>query len=59
MECQTNSYKKNFQWSYGVVLWEIFTFCLNPYEGIDNKDLKYYLREGNRLHRPSQAPNFM
>ena len=32
--------KNLFQWSYGVVLWEIFTFCLNPYEGIDNKDMK-------------------
>ena len=48
-----------FQWSYGVVLWEIFTFGLQPYDGIDNKDIKFYLKEGNRLERPLQAPHFM
>ena len=59
MEFQTNIRKHLFQWSYGVLLWEIFTFCLHPYEGIDNKELKNYLNKGNRLDRSPKAPEFM
>ena len=40
------------QWSYGVVLWEIYTFGGHPYEGVQNRDIKHHLLEGNRLDKP-------
>ena len=47
-------------WSFGVVMWEIFTLGEVPYVGIvDNDDVSQYVWEGNRLERPSECPESM
>ncbi len=46
-----------FQWSYGVVLWEIFQCGALPYKSIkDIGLLKQHLLEHNRLEKPQLAP---
>ena len=48
-----------FQWSYGILLWEIFTKGGQPYQGLENVDLKEYLERGGRLLKPHLATDFM
>lgn len=60
LEC-VNSKKPRFTtksdvWSFGVVLWEIFTLGSYPYEEFDNWDLSRHLQDGYRLHRPLNCP---
>ena len=47
------------QWSYGVLLWEMFTFGAEPYQGFENIEIPDYLRSGRRLHKPLVAPDMM
>ena len=44
-------------WSFGVVVWEIFSMGGRPYTGISNKDLAAYLQNGNRLNAPDHCPD--
>ncbi|XP_070194131.1 tyrosine-protein kinase receptor Tie-1-like [Littorina saxatilis] len=39
-------------WSFGVVLWEIFTLGGTPYSSTDTQQLFAYLKDGYRLKRP-------
>ncbi|XP_033638684.1 plexin-A4-like [Asterias rubens] len=39
-------------WSYGVLLWELFTGGLVPYPGIPNKEVYDYLKRGHRMDAP-------
>nr|CAH8869712.1 unnamed protein product [Trichobilharzia regenti] len=39
-------------WSYGVTLWEIFTFGKRPYEDVDTVDIKDHVIKGGRLTQP-------
>ncbi|XP_019644414.1 PREDICTED: uncharacterized protein LOC109485312 [Branchiostoma belcheri] len=39
-------------WSYGVVLWEIWTRGVIPYPDVDNMDVTEYLLQGRRLRKP-------
>lgn len=39
-------------WSFGVVLWEIFTLGGTPYSSTDTQQLFTYLKDGYRLKRP-------
>ena len=48
-----------FQWSYGILLWEILTKGGQPYQGLENVDLKEYLERGGRLLKPHLATDFM
>ena len=43
------------QWSYGVLMWEIFTNGDHPYKELENEDLAEYLRQGERLGKPDMA----
>jgi len=45
-----------FQWSYGIVLWELLTRGVTPYPDVESKDLKSYLEGGHRLKKPRQCP---
>ena len=40
------------RWSFGVVLWEIFTLGGTPYSSTDTQQLFAYLKDGYRLKRP-------
>ena len=47
------------QWSYGVVVWEIFSYGELPYMGIENMDVLTYLMNGHRLKKPIVCPDEM
>ncbi|XP_070547399.1 tyrosine-protein kinase receptor Tie-1-like [Ptychodera flava] len=42
-------------WSYGIVLWEIFSFGNKPYPDMPIKDVIRELRHGYRLPAPKHA----
>ncbi|GAU97288.1 hypothetical protein RvY_08611 [Ramazzottius varieornatus] len=50
-------------WSYGVLLWEIFSLGETPYRGIivsiSVKEFVKWLADGNQLERPQYCPNVM
>ena len=43
-------------WSFGVVLWEIFSFGIQPYYGKSNEEVIQYVRDGNVLEPPPNCP---
>lgn len=43
-------------WAYGVVLWEIFSYGLQPYYGMAHEEVIYYVRDGNTLSCPDNCP---
>ena len=45
-----------FQWSYGVLLWELMTRGSTPYPEVENWDIIHYIRKGHRLERPEFCP---
>ncbi|XP_055348659.1 fibroblast growth factor receptor-like [Paramacrobiotus metropolitanus] len=50
-------------WSFGVVLWEIYTWCEMPYKEVMEKTdvvkLISYLQNGNRLQQPPPCPDHL
>ena len=45
------------RWSFGVLLWEIFSFGGSPYPGLPMKELFSFLEEGERMDCPEICPN--
>ncbi|XP_023366326.1 muscle, skeletal receptor tyrosine-protein kinase [Otolemur garnettii] len=43
-------------WAYGVVLWEIFSYGLQPYYGMAHEEVIYYVRDGHILSCPDNCP---
>ena len=43
-------------WSFGVLLWEIYSFALQPYYGMTHEEVVEYLKEGKCLVCPSNTP---
>ncbi len=48
-------------WSFGIVLWELFSMGANPDPGIDPEPAAFQkrLEEGLRNQKPKYAPNKM
>jgi len=44
-------------WSFGVLLWEIFTYGTQPYERMSIKEVIRYVDMGRTLHCPEHASN--
>jgi len=44
-------------WSFGVTLWELFSYGVTPYPGMSNQECVAFLRNGERLERPEKCPN--
>ncbi|GAB1600337.1 muscle, skeletal receptor tyrosine protein kinase-like [Argonauta hians] len=43
-------------WSFGVVLWEIFSFALQPYYGMAHEEVVKYVKDGKVLASPDDCP---
>ena len=46
---------KSDVWSFGIVLWEIFSWCEIPYN-LSNKDTMLFVLSDNRLTKPIMCP---
>ncbi|EDO47097.1 predicted protein, partial [Nematostella vectensis] len=46
-------------WSFGVLLWEIFTLGGSPYPGLPANEVYQYLMEGQRMAQPEDCPQEM
>lgn len=47
---------KSDVWSFGVVLWEIFSFALQPYYGLTHDEVVRFIKEGKILAQPDRTP---
>lgn len=44
-------------WMFGVTLWEMFTFCEEPWFGLSGRQILFRVeREGERLEKPADCP---
>ncbi|XP_018419020.1 PREDICTED: proto-oncogene tyrosine-protein kinase ROS [Nanorana parkeri] len=44
-------------WSFGVLLWELFTLGQQPYQGYSNMEVLHYVRSGRRMDPPDNCPD--
>ncbi len=44
-------------WSFGVVLWELFSRGMIPYPGMENSEVIRKITNGVRLEKPRDCPN--
>ncbi|KAL7669551.1 hypothetical protein ACOME3_010203 [Neoechinorhynchus agilis] len=47
---------KSDVWSYGVTLWEMFSYGKEPYKDMSGTEVYQFIKEGNRLNQPSLCP---
>jgi len=43
-------------WAFGILLWEIFSFALQPYYGMTHEEVVQFLKDGNTLSPPENTP---
>jgi serine/threonine protein kinase len=48
-------YPNSDNWSFGILMWEIFTLGGNPYPTVPVENLFDYLKDGNRMSKPMYA----
>ncbi|KAI7814484.1 non-receptor tyrosine-protein kinase TNK1 [Triplophysa rosa] len=46
-------------WMFGVTLWEMFTYCEEPWLGFSARQILYSIERGDRLERPPDCPQEM
>ena len=44
-------------WSFGVLMWEVFSMGHQPYGGISNLEVKRLVGEGERMNQPNDCPD--
>ena len=44
-------------WSFGVTMWEIFSFAMQPYFGLSNEEVTKHIRRGQYLEKPIDCPD--
>lgn len=47
---------KSDVWSFGVLLWEIATYGMTPYPGVELSEVFYTLNSGHRMSKPAGCP---
>jgi serine/threonine protein kinase len=48
---------KSDVWSFGIVLWELFSLGNIPYTGMTNKEVIQFVLSDNRLEKPTKCPD--
>ena len=43
-------------WSFGVTMWEVYSFAMQPYYGISNEEVTKMIRTGRHLEKPYDCP---
>ncbi|XP_065580788.1 tyrosine-protein kinase transmembrane receptor Ror2-like isoform X2 [Artemia franciscana] len=43
-------------WAFGVCLWEIYSFAVQPYYGMTHEEVVRFLQDGNSLQKPQYGP---
>lgn len=43
-------------WAFGVCLWEIFSFALQPYYGMTHEEVVKFIKDGNVMNCPENTP---
>ncbi|CAG7724096.1 unnamed protein product [Allacma fusca] len=50
---------KSDVWAYGILLWEIATYGMSPYPGVDLTDVYHMLEKGHRMECPPGCPEII
>ncbi|ODM98439.1 Tyrosine-protein kinase Abl [Orchesella cincta] len=50
---------KSDVWAYGILLWEIATYGMSPYPGIDLTEVYHALEKGHRMDCPPGCPEII
>lgn len=46
-------------WAYGVCLWEIFSFAMQPYYGMTHEEVVKFIKDGNVMNCPENTPKMV
>lgn len=46
-------------WAFGVCLWEIFSFALQPYYGMTHEEVVKFIKDGNVMSCPDNTPQLV